>query len=117
MRTTTLLEMASVLTIALGAPRAARCSELDGHPPSRAALVVSLSANGGSASARTFRGFSSPGLAAPGGPAETTEAVSAAAHLVTAAANLDQRLPLRVRPTWGTIAGHAHAGFSLSGRF
>jgi hypothetical protein len=107
MRTTAILGIAGSLSIAFGMPRAARGSEPAGRAKSR--VVVSVSASTGGAPARGFRASSSTAGTAH------VEAASAAAPVATAA--FDKLLLLRFQPTWSTIAGHTHAGFSMSGRF
>ena len=100
MRTSAALSIAGSLMIALAMPRAARSSEPAKHPAAR--LVVMVSAKPVAVHA-----------AASATTAGVVEAVSTGAFTP---ALPDQRL-FRLLPTWGTIAGHTHAGFSLSGRF
>jgi len=100
MRTRTILAIAGTLTIALATPRAAHCTEPAPRPAARLIVVVSAKP----VAASIVRASSS---------ATVADSVSAGAFTATLA---DQRL-FRLLPTWGTIAGHAHAGFSLSGRF
>jgi hypothetical protein len=100
MRTTAILGIAGTLTIALATPRVAHCSEAAARPARR--LIVVVSAKPVAAS-----------IVHASSSATAVEAVSVGAFTATLP---DQRL-FRLLPTWGSIAGHAHAGFSLSGRF
>src|SRR4051794_22057646 len=99
MRTTAILGIAGTLTIALATPRVAHCSEAAARPARR--LIVVVSAKPVAASI------------VHASPSATVEAASVGAFTATLP---DQRL-FRLLPAWGSIAGHAHAGFSFSGRF